>query len=563
MSFTTSLNGTPTTRRRRCSEGPAQDACDRGCRAVTRSRPTGRQSFFRLFFVPVLVVTSVAALLNFAAQVSLRDEQRGFNLLQQTDLQTMADAAAISHEMLSLQRTVDGLVRNWARGGVDAGAVGEARARVAGRLADLDGRFALMRSRLGAYAHLESQVMEGLKDFDAYRKSMAMAMAMASGSTPVDAVFLMRHVDDAAEQFLAFEEHAQQISGVLTQQARKRVADQEAYTAAYLQQFLLVEAFGFLLVILLWLYISRRLTENLSQITRSMSALSENQDNPPELPQVQALAQTGNSLILDLAQSVLTFRGALISAHQARSALARDRETLHGASAALRKREEIFRSIVDLAESGITLIDAQTMRYVEFNDAACESLGYTRDEFALLTVYDVQVDSTREEVDERLREALGQGHLSFENQHRCRDGRAIDLWISMSHVRLDDRDYLAQVINDITLQKENQRSLLRHQEHLEEIVAARTVELATARDSAESANRSKSAFLANMSHEIRTPMNAIIGLSHIIRRDLDSPAQIRRIDKVTGAAHHLLGIINDILDFSKIDAGKMSRKRVL
>ena len=50
-------------------------------------------------------------------------------------------------------------------------------------------------------------------------------------------------------------------------------------------------------------------------------------------------------------------------------------------------------------------------------------------------------------------------------------------------------------------------------------------ELTDARNRAEAATVAKSAFLANMSHEIRTPMNAIIGLTHLLRRDVNELAQ--------------------------------------
>ena len=84
------------------------------------------------------------------------------------------------------------------------------------------------------------------------------------------------------------------------------------------------------------------------------------------------------------------------------------------------------------------------------------------------------------------------------------------------------------------------------------------LQLTQARDHAEAASRAKSAFLANMSHEIRTPMNAIIGLTHLLQRELTVPEQRERLGKVEGAAQHLLGVISDILDLSKIEAGKMT-----
>jgi two-component system, sensor histidine kinase and response regulator len=224
----------------------------------------------------------------------------------------------------------------------------------------------------------------------------------------------------------------------------------------------------------------------------------------------------------------------------------------------LQQREEIFTSIVNIAESGILLVDAVSLQFIEYNDAACNSLGYARDEFARLSVHDLQTSFSTDAVNQMVQRILREGSASFENQQRCKDGSIRDFWISLKHIVLGEQDYLAAVWTDITERKENERNLLRYQEQLEDIVAERTAELAAARDAAEAANRSKSAFLANMSHEIRTPMNAIIGLSHLLRRDLSTPTQIQQIDKVTGAAHHLLGIINDILDFSKIEAGKMT-----
>ena len=110
---------------------------------------------------------------------------------------------------------------------------------------------------------------------------------------------------------------------------------------------------------------------------------------------------------------------------------------------------------------------------------------------------------------------------------------------------------------DITERKQAEVELERHRLHLEELVASRTADLASARDAAEVANRAKSAFLANMSHEIRTPMNGIIGMTNILRREGVIPKQAQRLDTIDASAQHLLSIINGILDLSKIEAGKL------
>ncbi len=82
--------------------------------------------------------------------------------------------------------------------------------------------------------------------------------------------------------------------------------------------------------------------------------------------------------------------------------------------------------------------------------------------------------------------------------------------------------------------------------------------LNNALQTAQEANRAKTAFLSSMSHEIRTPMNAIIGLNDIASHDPETTPKIKEyLYKTRESADHLLSLINDILDMSRIESGRM------
>jgi signal transduction histidine kinase/DNA-binding NarL/FixJ family response regulator len=81
--------------------------------------------------------------------------------------------------------------------------------------------------------------------------------------------------------------------------------------------------------------------------------------------------------------------------------------------------------------------------------------------------------------------------------------------------------------------------------------------LKRAKETAEAANRAKSAFLANMSHELRTPLNAILGYSQLMGRDATLSAEQRQnLHTINRSGEHLLALINDVLVISRIEAGR-------
>ena len=120
----------------------------------------------------------------------------------------------------------------------------------------------------------------------------------------------------------------------------------------------------------------------------------------------------------------------------------------------LAEREELYRAIVNRSVEGILLVDAQTMEFTEFNDAACLGLGYSRHEFARLRLCDVQAGLTAGETLQACQAAArAPDGLRFESQHRCKDGSLRDRHVSNRAVEVRGRTYLASIWHDVTQAK--------------------------------------------------------------------------------------------------------------
>jgi PAS domain S-box-containing protein len=130
------------------------------------------------------------------------------------------------------------------------------------------------------------------------------------------------------------------------------------------------------------------------------------------------------------------------------------------AEVALRQAEERFRTLFDAAPFSIVIFDPKTLGVLAFNDRACAGLGYTREEFAGLTVMDIDTLGDMEAIRRRARaHALRPGVQEFEARHRGKDGEVRDVLVRACGVALDGREVAYTAHHDITARKEAEAAL--------------------------------------------------------------------------------------------------------
>jgi PAS domain S-box-containing protein len=240
--------------------------------------------------------------------------------------------------------------------------------------------------------------------------------------------------------------------------------------------------------------------------------------------------------------------------------------TRHREESALRHSEARFRQLFEVAPMPLALVGANGV-VLDINRSFTETLGYTLGDVPDMETWwrlaypDPDYRSWAQATwGAALHEASTRQRSvePFEYRITCRTDEVRTLMVSGALVG----DSLLATFFDVTETRKLDAQLELYHQHLEDLVAERTAQLAEARQKAESASQAKTAFLANMSHEIRTPMNAILGLARLLERSPLQPDQQDRLNKIRNAGSHLLSIINDILDISKIEAGKLTLESI-
>ncbi len=118
--------------------------------------------------------------------------------------------------------------------------------------------------------------------------------------------------------------------------------------------------------------------------------------------------------------------------------------------------------ILKTAQDGFWIVDAETGRFVDVNESACLMLGYTREEMLTLSVRDVEVQISPEEMKCIIRDIRKEGHAAFVTRHRTKSGRIIDAEVMVNYLPSGDQCFI--FVRNITERREAEEALRKSEE---------------------------------------------------------------------------------------------------
>ncbi|MCO6488809.1 MAG: sigma 54-interacting transcriptional regulator [Phaeodactylibacter sp.] len=115
--------------------------------------------------------------------------------------------------------------------------------------------------------------------------------------------------------------------------------------------------------------------------------------------------------------------------------------------------------IINRAKDLIYLID-ESGHFTRFNDSVLRELGYSREEFRRMSIFDLDVNMTPALWRQHWAEILEKGSFTFERTSVRKDRTQMPIEVTVNHLRFNNQDLNCAIVRDITERKKKQLALV-------------------------------------------------------------------------------------------------------
>lgn len=124
---------------------------------------------------------------------------------------------------------------------------------------------------------------------------------------------------------------------------------------------------------------------------------------------------------------------------------------------------------MDYAPEAILWMDGEA-QFFYVNEAACQMLGYSRDQLLSMSVYDVDPNLPAQSWSEYRKKLKSLGSVTLESTNRAQDGRIFPVEISINHLEFKGQEYNCVFVRDISERYKAKEALQQSEQKFRSIV---------------------------------------------------------------------------------------------
>ena len=135
------------------------------------------------------------------------------------------------------------------------------------------------------------------------------------------------------------------------------------------------------------------------------------------------------------------------------------KKQLQSTTEKLQQSQDRFRKLFNSAGDSIFVTDIDE-NIIEVNQASCNNLGYTKEEFLKMKIADIKTSSYAMQVRSNRKKISESGFLTYESEHLTKDGRKIAVEIISRLIDYNNEKLFLSIARNITLRKETEKEIL-------------------------------------------------------------------------------------------------------